>query len=430
MRVFITIGLAALATSCNRYDLFRIAGYEQATFTNRADVLFVIDNSDSMQTVSESLAVNFNSFVTDLQSASRDREYDDLSDAVTNYIDFVQNRGLFIDYQFGITTTDARANRGELLPDASGHTLFSRDQPRVAKNFIEALACEAVCFTAAVPPPSDPTYGCGDPLGDVLSQEFLECTCSGWQGNCGGAREEALEATLMAMCRAVPNPPEACFEEVYDEEQDAKLTPLIGAQDVETNKGLIRENSNLLVVFVTDEGDSSRRLFRESIPDNYVRIFDQFNSDVTWVLMGHDLDANGEIRCPSTGSDWAVQRYHYLAKTSGGAIVDIYDEDCDLRPFDEALAALSELLRNFLTSFALQSVPVPGTIVVLVDGEQVSEGTVIGSDEFGLPIYSDGWSYRAADNSVEFHGNAIPPYESVVEVFYQPIDGIPIDLPF
>ncbi len=425
MRVLTTIGLALLATSCNRYDLFRVAGYEQATATNRADVLFVIDNSDSMQNVSEALAVNFNEFVTTLGEASRDREFGDLSDAVDNYIEFVQNRSLFVDYQFGIITTDADADRGALLGP-----LVRRDDPRLEDRFIETLSCEAVCFRADNPPLSNPDYNCGDPL-EELSTQFLDCTCGGgYLGNCGGAREETLEAVFAAMCRAVPNPPQACFDVAIDGATGEELNPLLQPSERETNAGLIREDSNFLVVVVSDEGDSSRRLDREEIPDDYVRLFDQFNEDITWVLMGHELDEDGGRRCPGAGSDWAVQRYHYLATTTGGQVVDIYDEDCDLRPFDESLTALSELLNNLLTSFALQSVPVEGTIVVQVDGERVEEAESDGFDEFDLPVFTDGWSYRAADNSIEFHGTAIPANESVVEIFYQPIDGIPIDLPF
>jgi len=429
VRVIIAIGLAMLATSCNRYDLFRVSGYEQATFTNRADVLFVIDNSDSMQSVSADMAVNFNTFVSELSNARRDRQFDDLTDAVDNYIEFVQNRGLFIDFQFAITSTDAEDHAGALL----GPIVRASDR-RVADRFIETLACEATCFTAGRPPPNDPSYSCGDPV-DELSKQFLDCTCGGgYLGNCGDAREEALESTFLALCRAVPNPPEACFADVYDEENasdEKDLEPsLLTREESETNVGLFREDSNFLVVIVTDEGDSSRRMFRENIPDDYVRLFDQFNVDITWVLIGQDLDEDGSVRCPSAASDWAVQRYHFLAKTTGGDIIDLYDEDCDLLPFDAALGSLSELLRNFLTSFALQTVPVPGTIVVQVDGRTIPQGEIVGSDEFGLPVYSDGWSYRGSDNSIEFHGAEIPPYESVVEVFYQPINGIPIDLPF
>ena len=37
-------GIGLLA-GCNNYPVLRVTGYEQATFNNRADILFVIDNS-------------------------------------------------------------------------------------------------------------------------------------------------------------------------------------------------------------------------------------------------------------------------------------------------------------------------------------------------------------------------------------------------
>ncbi len=64
-RLVAFIGLAAL-TGCNQYELFRLTGYEQNSFSNRADVLFVIDNSDSMTPYATSLAINFGDFVGDL----------------------------------------------------------------------------------------------------------------------------------------------------------------------------------------------------------------------------------------------------------------------------------------------------------------------------------------------------------------------------
>ena len=35
-------------TGCNQYEPFRITGFEQENFNNNADIVFVIDNSDSM----------------------------------------------------------------------------------------------------------------------------------------------------------------------------------------------------------------------------------------------------------------------------------------------------------------------------------------------------------------------------------------------
>ena len=52
-----------LLAGCNSYELFRVTGYEQASFSNDADILFIIDNSQSMAEESTALASNFDRFV-------------------------------------------------------------------------------------------------------------------------------------------------------------------------------------------------------------------------------------------------------------------------------------------------------------------------------------------------------------------------------
>ena len=55
--------LLTLFFACNQYEYFNIAGYEQANFSNDADILFVIDNSSSMKDESVALGENFNTFI-------------------------------------------------------------------------------------------------------------------------------------------------------------------------------------------------------------------------------------------------------------------------------------------------------------------------------------------------------------------------------
>ena len=43
-----SVVLLSLLAGCNSYEIFALAGYEQASFSNDADVVFVIDNSNSM----------------------------------------------------------------------------------------------------------------------------------------------------------------------------------------------------------------------------------------------------------------------------------------------------------------------------------------------------------------------------------------------
>lgn len=429
----VTVILAALL-GCNRYDLFRIAGYQQESFNNKADVLFVIDNSPTMSNVSQDMAVNFAGFITNLDDFEQNLSYEGLPDAVTNYVDAVQNRSAFIDYQFAMVSTDVPSGRGELLGP-----VVRRGEDLVPERFIENLVCEGTCFDVGTALPSDPQHQCGDPVGDFLTEEFMECTCPGnFIGNCGTADEEGLEAVFLAMCRAAENPPEACFEDVVvGEEPNVEEYPaLMDRSDVGSNQGLLRDGSNLVVVVVSDEGDGSRRQWTQAddeekaIPDEYVALFEQFRRRMTWVYVGQDFDSTGRVRCPNAGSDWGPVRYHYLAYTTGGQFIPMFDQNCDPLDFEDTLQQVGDLLTNLLTEFPLQSVPVPGTLVVLVDGRRVDEATVTGQDQFGLDLWSDGWSYRAADNTVEFHGAAVPGYDANVEVYYKPVDGMPRDLPF
>lgn len=426
--------LAALMLGCNRYDLFRLAGYEQESFNNKADVLFVIDNSPTMSAISADMAVNFSGFITEIDSFEQSLSYEGLPDAVTNFIGAVQNRSQYVDYQFAIVTTDVPTDAGALVGP-----VLTRGDEQVPERFVENLACEATCFDGTNPLPTDPDYTCGDPLGSFLSEEYMDCACGGnYLGNCGTADEEGIEAVFLAMCRAVENPPAACFEDVIVGEDDRtqEYPALIDQGDKRSNEGLLRDGSNLVVVVVSDEGDGSRRQWDDApdeekeIPDEYTALFAQFRHRMTWVYVGQDFDADGDVRCPSAGTDWGAVRYHYLAYTTGGTFIPLFDESCDPIPFDQTLTRIGDLLTNLLTEFPLQSVPIPGTLVVLVDGRTVDEAAITGQDQFGLDVWSDGWSYRNEDNTVVFHGAAVPNYDANVEVYYKPVDGMPRDLPF
>jgi hypothetical protein len=88
------------------------------------------------------------------------------------------------------------------------------------------------------------------------------------------------------------------------------------------------------------------------------------------------------------------------------------------------------LLQNLSTTFPLSSVPIKETLQVAIDDKPVERATEEGLDRLGLPVYSDGWTYRADENAVVFHGNAIPSPNADVRVYYLPLDGMPRELPF
>jgi hypothetical protein len=336
-----------LLAACNRYEHFNVAGYEQASFDNEADVLFVIDNSPSMSEETASLALNFNIFITTLTSTEDGAEQitETLSDAVGNYVDYTQQRGRFLDYNLAITTTSADYSSGEtdgIDPGEAGTflgdpTVLSKGDDDVDELFEANLLCEAAYWSDAAVP-SDPSYECGDDPQGVITQEYLDCTCgfNGWDNAAGSGDEEPLESALNALCRAVDDPPEVCFNE---------LSPFAESQTW-TNDGFYREKGTVVVVIVSDEGDSSRKLAQgDEDPLVYLEAFADFSKPVKFVGIGPQWDGSS-VSCVDTSvPTWSVERVETMAIETGGYYSSISDENCEPADFAEELRKLGVLLQ-------------------------------------------------------------------------------------
>ena len=380
-----------LATGCNKYELFRLSGYQQDSFSNRADILFVVDNSPSMEPFVNDMADNFEGFVKQLSATEENVVREDLGDAVSNYIDYIENPGAFVDYQLGITTTDVERHAGSLLGTPKIHR---RGDDRLARKFIDTLEAEAICQDA----------------------------------NCA-SQEEPIEATFLAMCRSVANPPTECFEEF--QVGDTVYTPMLTESDIGSNGDFLRNKSTFLPVIITDEGDASRRMSQGNVvADDYLDLTSRFNRHVAWVVIGPPTRDDHTPICPSPSPDWGTVRFEFLIQQSNGLHIDIQNPgDCEPTDFQNSLEQLGNLLQTLITSFPLDSVPVEDTILVFVDGQAVEQSEVDGTDEFGLETLSPGWQYLPDTNSIRFFGAAIPQNDAKVEVYYEPIDGMPRSIP-
>lgn len=444
--------LAAGLVSCNDYEMFRLSGYQQESFSNKADILFVVDNSNSMVDEIADLAKNFKTFIDRLEADQTEIQYDGLGDAVDNYKRWVVDRGAFVDFQIGITTTEVGLDgAGNSIGGRLRGKVFQRGEKNLAEKFIETLVCEATCIPSLGDLPSDPSYKCGQPF-KTLSVEYLNCRCpQAVARNCSvSGNEEGLEATFLAMCRAVPNPPATCYEPARDPnalqsdsgnpapDTDTGEDPglqIFFEKDVLTNEGLIRPGSTFIPVVVSDDGDGSRR--EENmvpIPSNYEEIFDIFDNRMAWVAITPPLDPALQKPPGCVGyHEWSAVRYDYMVRITNGLKIPIMapgEGGCPTTDFGENLEKFSALLTNLLTVFELQSVPDPDSIIVFVDGKQVPRAEFLDTDKYGLPVYGDGWSYMEEANAIRFHGSAIPANEAVVRVYYSPVDGMPRDLPF
>lgn len=429
--------LPLLLAGCNRYALFDVAGYEQATFSNDADILFIIDNSSSMTGEATSLALNFNEFIQTLTDAAGGTPpTEDLSDAVDNYAAYIEDRGRFLDYQLAITTTTvdyategatAGVDPGEAGLLLGDPTVLTKDAVDVAGGFQRNLLCEATCWSASSLD-SDPSYQCGDDPAGVITEEYLDCICGpdAWKDHCGTGNEEHLEATLLALCRAVPEPPEACYFDLSPFEEG----------DAGSNPGLLREGATTVVVIVTDEGDSSRRIDNGNAdPAIYEEALAEFERTIRVAVIGPPYDAeNHELLCNSGGATtWGTERLQTLAADTVGFyndIADTQDPDCAISDFSVHLNDLGDLLNSLKNVFTLQAVPDESTIRVYVDDVPVDPGSVNVDDETAAVTYGDGWHYDPSQNAVVFTGAAIPDYNQDVRIYFLPLEGKPRDLPF
>ncbi len=412
-----------LLAACNRYDDFVRAGYVQDSFTNKADLLFVVDNSPSMTDEADALAVNFESFIGEFAEAAPPTERPTLADEVGRYLEGITNRGGSVNFQIGITTTESWADIGALL---GRNPVLSKVDQNVPRKFVENLMCEAAC------------------VADDISVD-VECPGGGSPGisTCAddnfGASEEGIEPVFAALCRASAAPPEACFAEWWWDEElgrwvpdpptpEALPEPYFTQAQVGTNASWLREGSVVIPVIITDEGDQSRRIpGRDPKPDPYPELFRAFGHRMSWAVIGSTDE------CPGLSVGWGRDRYRNLVEATNGVYLPISVTDaggnCVPADFGDALKAVGGLLRGLSDTFPLRSPPVLGTIVVAIDGRNIPEAESRYDEDLDRLVYEDGWYYDAVDNSVRLVGDAVPDFDADVSVWYLPT-APPRDLPF
>ena len=450
-------------TSCNHYEMFLVSGHEQVSFSNKVDVLFVMDNSSSTSPYSAAILQNFEVFLEDLESAGAAGLTDpSLTDAVSDYLTYTSQRGRITDFRMAVTTTNMEfsggfttdADPGEAGLIAGDDPIVNRDDPDIAHSFKQNLGCWASCWVG-YDMPTDNTYtgvegDCPFPESGEATTQYVDCLCNDvnypegedWDAEeiCGSGNEMPVEAALMAMCRAVDDPPDICYH------TDSPFRD----SWIGTNSEWLRDDSTVIVVIITDEGDSSELQVgglygnSEDEPDVYLNAFAEFDHNVKFAAIGPTLDCSEQSDCTTVCSNvmnppsrTGSMRLKNLAEATGGFYNGITVEgetgngsdSCPTSDFAENLADLGSMLVNLQSAFELQSVPDETTIRVYVDDEEVIRSAVVEENEGG-DVYSDGWSYEPAQNAVVFWGEAIPDFNQAVRIFYKPVDGNPRELPF
>jgi hypothetical protein len=450
IRPLAALTLLGSVSGCNRYAMFNQAGYEQASFSNNADILFVVDNSSSMSQEAGALGLSMDAFIGRLTSTDGAVAVTEtLTDAVGNYITYTQERGKFLDYQIGITTTTPDDNANDGMDPGEGGRLVSapivKDDPDVAAAFRTTMLCDTTYWPSDTPRSNAGaiTECDGPPESGEISQEYLDCVCGfdEWKNTREGTgTEEPLESALMALCRSVENPPDTCFD-TSGGSIFADIDPAT-EPGANTNAGFIRPDSTVIVVIVTDEGDSSRRIPQTGadteLATPYLEAFAEFENNIKVVGIGplYDPEVDGQPRCIEGAGfgGYLVDRIIHATEETGGFYRYIVEEDagagCVNSDFSEHLTELGVLLEDLDTAFELQSVPDVSTIQVWLNGEEVPKAPAIVNQNTNETTYEQGWSYDSALNAVVFWGTWVPDYNADVEIFYRPLSDKPRDLPF
>ena len=319
-------------------------------FSVAADILFVVDNSGSTAQYSAAMIEQMPAFVTAMENARRP-----------------------VDFNMAFTTTNMNFDGGFTLDVDPGEAGRFVDMPVTAEDdnsthgLAQQLGCWASCWNG-YDMPTDNTYtgvagDCPFPETGEATTQYVDCLCNyetypdgeNWDSNelCGSGNEMPVEASLMAMCQAVDDPPAIC----------SHVGSPFRDEWIRTNSDWLRPDTPTHIIFVTDEGDSSEisvdGLYgnSEDAADVYLQVFNEFGLDITFSAIGPTLDCGEDGLCTTECSNvmyppsrTGTMRLKNLADATGGIYRGITvagetgdgGDSCPTANFQSHLRALAE----------------------------------------------------------------------------------------
>ncbi len=170
-----------------------------------------------------------------------------------------------------------------------------------------------------------------------------------------------------------------------------------------SNRGFLRTNSLLSVVFLSNEDDEASPSMNYATWLNQLRPPTQAGEQ-SWIANFFGV-LNSDAACQT--SQWGYTdpglAYINLVNQSGG----IKETICQAN-LSRAASNLHARLLELVTEYHLPTLPQVNTIVVTINGVPVPKSEI------------NGWSYLADRNTVRFHGTAIPKPNVNVKVNYLP----------
>ncbi len=361
LAILMTVSLFGI--SCQKSnDSFSLLA-EQSTFqqassfqARKIDILWVIDNSGSMETSQQNVIANFNKFITRFQTL--------------NY-----------DFSMAFISTDAYID--------------ATDSVGTYKN-VYCPALNKKCSAFRDGPGKDATASLHSqkPIINKLTSNITQIfNLNAAQGIQGYGDERPFQSIKTALLNT-------------------------------NNTGFRRPDAYLAVIIVSDEDDFSHNAMApalESLPgnnyltdsrihsvDSYVNFLDGYtnstasirNYSVSAITI---LDTACLANLNTTFSRRMGTRLGQLADKTGGTKASLCGN------FGESLQLISDMVLTLTSSFQLDREPIPSTIVVNVNGANISESS------------TNGWQYDANNRTINFFGSAIPAADASISITFDPV---------
>ena len=189
-----------------------------------------------------------------------------------------------------------------------------------------------------------------------------------------------------------------------------------GLQSVESalsdtsNGSLVREGSQLAVIFVSDEDDESNKdneYYLDYLKDLKQSTADNANFSVSAITIA-DQDCLSDVGTP--GSVHKIgKRYIEMANATNGTVTSICDD------FSESLKQISDKILNKTEKITLQRLPIIDTIRVVINGVDVPKA------DASLDVEErQGWEYLGATNEIIFRGDVVPSAAADFKIYFTP----------
>ncbi len=363
-------------------DTFEQQGNE---ITAKMDILWVIDNSGSMQNEQTDLRNNFDSFITSFVGKGYDYRmavvttdawytvagdyvnptYDMTTPQTGAYSNFVFNTfNNTIKCPAGATVTSDFVDGDLTAVTQSGYVLIDSTDASIDFNLYGIGAPE---YT-----PGDPAY-----IGNNVRNIFAINSKVGLTG---------------------------CYFE-------SGIKSAIASLQSPANAGFPRADAHLAIILVSDEDDfklgTKETITASTYHDTLTNIAsDAFGYSFHSITI---LEEGADNYC-GTGSAYRIgSKYIELSDLSGGITASICGD------FAVALDNIAQKIIETTVEFSLSSVPAdPNKLVVSVKNPGDSGFTPIPQN------IDNGWTYNATANSIVFHGTGIPAQGSEISIFYDP----------